>query len=135
MIEINNRTRAKIDVFLVKSVVEFFLKCNRIKNKEVSVAFISDDEIKKINKRYRKINRQTDVLSFGGEGNFLGEIVIGYSQIKRQAIKSKKKINDELVFILVHGLLHLIGYDDETEEGRLRMVKLGENFISKFKKK
>lgn len=129
MIEINNKTRSRIDVEFVKKVSEKFLKKYKIKNKEVSIVFVGDSAIRKINKQYRGKDKATDVLSFEGEDEFLGEILIDYAQIKRQAKKFKNKTKDELVFILVHGLLHLLGYDDETEKGRLKMEKLGNNFI------
>lgn len=130
MVEAINRTKAKIDLKLVENVAEKFLQVYKIKNREVSIAFVSDSEIKKINKQYRHLDKATDVLSFAGEDNFLGEIIIDFAQIKRQAKEFDKKVKDELIFILVHGLLHLVGYDDETERDRLKMIRLGEKFIS-----
>ncbi|MFA4941749.1 MAG: rRNA maturation RNase YbeY [Patescibacteria group bacterium] len=132
-VEINNRTKNKIDLVLVKKVAEKFLESKNKKKFNVSIAFVSDNEIKNLNKRYRKINKVTDILSFAGEENFLGEIVISYAQIRRQAKKFNNKPKDELVFILVHGLLHLLGYDDRTETGRKKMEKLGDKFIKSVK--
>ncbi len=129
MVEVNNQTKSKIDIKLVRRVAEEFLVHYKLNTKEVSIVFVSDQEIKRINKSYRQIDKETDVLSFEGEGDSLGEIVIDYAQIKRQAKEFNRGINDELVFILVHGLLHLVGYDDKTEKSRLKMVKLGERFI------
>ena len=130
MVEINNQTKNKINSKLLKAVAEKFLVYYKVSKKEVSIAIVTDSTIKKINEQYRHQAKVTDVLSFVGEGDFLGEIVIDYAQIKRQAKEFNRKINDELIFILVHGLLHLIGYNDETEKDRLNMVKLGENFIN-----
>jgi probable rRNA maturation factor len=118
-----------VDVELVKLVTERFLKYYKKNKFEVSIAFVSDKEIKKLNKIYRGINKPTDVLSFEGEGKFLGEIIISYSQIKKQAKEFGRTTKQELVFILVHGLLHLLGLDDETEKGRLGMIEEGEKFI------
>lgn len=134
MVEAINRTKAKIDLKLVENVAEKFLQVYKIKNREVSIAFVSDSEIKKINKQYRHLDKVTDVLSFAGEDNFLGEIIIDFAQIKRQAKEFDKKVKDELIFILVHGLLHLAGYDDKTEKERLEMIGLGEKFIKKVSK-
>lgn len=133
MIEINNRTKAKIDSVLIKKVAGKFLKEKRKAGGELSIAIVADREIKKINRQYRGKNEPTDVLSFSGEGKFLGEIVLSINQIKRQARELKKSAKDELVFILVHGLLHLIGFEDETEAGRLKMIKEGEKFLKKNK--
>lgn len=129
IIEINNKTKSKIDLKTVKTVTEKFLEKNRKKNKEVSIVFVGDKSIRKLNKEYRGKDKVTDVLSFDGEEGFLGEILIDYAQIKRQAKKFNNSTKDELIFILVHGLLHLIGYEDKTEKGRLKMEELGNKFI------
>lgn len=132
-IEINNRTNYKIDLNLVEQAVAEFVRAQKIKAKEISIAFVGDAEIKKINQAYRGLNQPTDVLAFGGEGEFFGEIIIGYEQIKRQAGKFGHSAKEEMIFILVHGLLHLLGYDDQTEKGRLEMIKKGEEFIKELK--
>lgn len=135
MIEINNKTKSKIDTRLVEKVAEKFFDKYKIKNKSVSIAFVGDTVMAKLNNQYRKKNKPTDILSFSGEGKDFGEIIIDYSQIKRQALKYSKTVKDELIFILVHGLLHLEGYEDESEKGRLKMEELGNAFVSWFKNK
>ena len=129
MIEINNKTRAKIDIKLIKKTTEIFFNYYKIKNKELSIAFIGDTVMRRLNKQYRGKDMATDVLSFCGNGNDFGEVLIDYAQIKRQAKKYSKSTEEELIFILVHGLLHLIGYEDETKNGKIKMKKLGEEFI------
>ncbi len=129
-VEINNRTKNKIDLSLIKKVVEKFLRAYKKTDYSVSLAFVGDKRIRELNKNYRGIDQVTDVLSFPGEEKFLGEIIIDYSQIKRQAGKFGNKPKDELIFILIHGLLHLLGYDDRTEAERKKMEKLGEKFIT-----
>jgi len=146
-VEVNNTTKEVVDVKLVKLVAEKFLKHYKKNKFEVSIAFVSDKEIQKLNKIYRGINKPTDVLSFEGDASagspqyrsgqaaqvFLGEIIISYSQIKKQAKEFGKTAKQELVFILVHGLLHLLGHTDETEKGRLGMIEEGERFIENYK--
>lgn len=129
-VEINNQANYKIDLKLVKKVITAFGRVYKInKNKEISLAFVGDAEIKKLNFTYRGVNQATDVLSFPGEGNELGEIIIDYHQIKRQAGEFKNSAEKELIFILTHGLLHLIGHDDKTDRQRKKMIRLGEEFI------
>ena len=130
MIEINNTTKVKLDKKTIQKVTEKFLQAYKINKQDVSLAFVSDEKMHELNKQYRKKDKTTDVLSFSGEGDFLGEIIINPKQIKRQAKENKNTFQAELIFILVHGLLHLVGYDDETEKARLKMIKLGEKFIS-----
>ena len=91
MVEAINRAKAKIDLKLVENVAEKFLQAYKIKKKEVSIAFVGDSTIKKLNREYRHQDKITDVLSFTGEGDFLGEIIIDYAQIKRQAKEFGKK--------------------------------------------
>lgn len=132
MTEIVNKTRSKIDLSLVRRVSERFLSLNKEK-REVSIVFVGDKKMRDLNRNYRHKDKVTDILSFEGDKNFFGEIIIDYVQIKRQSKLFSKSVNDELIFILIHGLLHLQGYDDETEKGRLLMEKLGEELVSKIK--
>ncbi|MEA1963298.1 MAG: rRNA maturation RNase YbeY [Patescibacteria group bacterium] len=129
MIEINNKTGVKIDIKLVKKITEIFFVYYKIRNKNISIAFIGDVVMRRLNKRYRGKDNITDVLSFRGDGDDLGEILINYAQIKRQAKKYSKSVKEELIFILVHGLLHLLGYKDENEKEKNKMEDLGEEFI------
>lgn len=131
-IEINNQADYRIDLKLARKVISAFYRVYKInKNQEISLAFVSDAEIKKINNTYRGLNQVTDVLSFAGDGD-LGEIIIDYDQVKRQASNFKNSGREELIFILVHGLLHLIGYGDRTEKQRLEMIEIGEEFIKNY---
>ncbi|MFH1232375.1 MAG: rRNA maturation RNase YbeY [Patescibacteria group bacterium] len=133
LVEVNNQTKKKINLTLIKKTTELFLQFYNLNKKEVSIAFVNDLVSKKLNKTYRGIDKPTDVLSFSMQDvdnkNFLGEIIINYEQIKRQAEQAENTIQQELIFILVHGLLHLIGYDDATEKGAEKMEKLGKEFI------
>jgi probable rRNA maturation factor len=132
MIEVNNTTKNKINTKLIKEVAKKFLASRQLSAKDVSIAFIGDAKMRELNRRYRKLNKTTDVLSFSGEGDFLGEIVVSPAQIKRQAKENGNSFQDELIFILVHGLLHLAGYDDRTGKDRLKMIKIGEEFVKKL---
>lgn len=132
MVEINNATKQKINLALVKETAQHFLRVYKKKKYEISIAFVGDSVIRKLNRNYRKTDKVTDVLSFPGEGIFLGEVIIDYAQIKRQAKKYGKTVKQELVFILVHGLLHLLGYDDKTEKGAKEMEKLSEELIKEL---
>jgi probable rRNA maturation factor len=129
MIEINNRTKQEIPEKKILEIIRIFLKKYKKEKLDVSVAFVNDAEIRRLNKIYRKKDKATDVLSFDGDDYFLGEILIDLAQIKRQAKELGNSFEEELIFILVHGLLHLLGYNDETDEAREKMVEMGELFI------
>lgn len=133
-IEINNQTRQKIDLKLIKTITAGFLKQYKSENRELSIALVGDRVIRRLNREYRGLDKVTDVLSFSGEENYFGEIIIDYAQIKRQAKKFSPSPQAEFIFILVHGLLHLAGYDDKDEKGKKEMERLGREFIKKIKR-
>lgn len=113
------------------------------KDWEITVLLVGDQEIKNLNKKFRHKNKITDVLSFSQkEGtpmilpaqvkDYLGDIVISYPQIKRQAKKFQQAPERELALILIHGLLHLLGYNDETQKGAQQMARLQDNILPKI---
>ena len=129
MIEINNKTKAKIDIKLIKKITEKFFAYYKIENKDVSIAFVGDRVMTRLNNKYRGKNKPTDILSFPGDEYDFGEIIIDYAQIKRQSGKFSKSVKDELIFILTHGLLHLLGYEDKTAKEKINMEKTGNKFV------
>jgi probable rRNA maturation factor len=133
MLEINNRTKYKISAKKFAVAAEKFLKSKKLAKKTVSLVFIGDAVMRNLNRRYRGLDKTTDVLSFAGDDDLLGEIVISPAQIKRQAKENSNTFEQELVFIFVHGLLHLAGYNDDTEKKRTAMIKMGEKFILNLK--
>jgi len=141
-IAVNNKTRNRINLLLIKKVAEKFLRYYRREKCEVSIVFVGDKIIRRLNLDYRGIDRVTDVLAYSGDNipdfetgkKFIGEIIIDYAQIKRQAKKFSGTVKDELIFILVHGLLHLLGYKDESEKEKREMERLGKKFIDKYSK-
>lgn len=130
MLEINNLTTKKINKAKINNIALAFFKKYKFPSDElVSLAIISDKKMKQINSVYRGQDKITDVLTFVD----LNEILININQIIRQAKESGRKINEEFDFIFVHGLLHLIGLTDDTEKGRLKMIKMGEEFLESLK--
>ncbi|MCL2364051.1 MAG: rRNA maturation RNase YbeY [Defluviitaleaceae bacterium] len=90
---------------------------------EVSVSFVTPEEIRAMNRDYRGKNAETDVLSFPGfpGSPALGDIVICVAIAKRQAEEYGHTFERELTFLAVHGLLHLLGYDHETSQDEALM--------------
>ena len=126
---------------LLKTVVEHLkLKCDPI----VSVSFVDNKYIHKINKKYRQIDRPTDVISFAfldTENNYdtilysqvpvvLGDIYISIDKAKEQASEYGHSLNRELCFLFVHGLLHLLGYDHMEKSDEEVMFKLQDEILS-----
>lgn len=86
----------------------------------LSVVFIGPAKMKFLNKKYRAKNKVTDVLSFGE----VNEIIICYAQAVKQAKSVGHSIKQEVAWLFVHGLLHLLGFTHETEKKYQRLVKL-----------
>jgi len=116
----------------------------KIKNNfELSISIIGDREIRALNKKYRRKDKVTDVLSFSQkegqdifwpkeEGDYLGDILICWPQLKRQARQYGKSLKAEFSLLLIHGFLHLLGYDDKTDKGSLEMDKLQTKILKKL---
>jgi probable rRNA maturation factor len=130
MVEVNNRTRSEIDVKLIKKAAQLFLSEFQRAEADLSIALVGDRTIRRLNRSYRRIDAVTDVLSFPDPAG-LGEIVLDYSQIKRQASEYGHTAQQELIFMLLHGLLHLVGFDDKKEPERERMIKTAQEFMKK----
>jgi len=136
-VAINNRSRCRLPLKLLNRIVGDFLLDYRLKRQSVSLAFVGDSVMRRLNRDTRGLNKVTDVLSWRDseaaipDKNFLGEIVIDCQQIKRQAARAKRAWRQELIFILTHGLLHLAGYLDETEAQADKMDLLTKKFLAK----
>ena len=116
--EINNQVKARIDLKFIRGVLNKTLKKLK-KRVNLSVALVDNKTIRRLNKKYRKKDRVTDVLSFD-----YGEIIICYPKAKKQAQKLGHSIKEELKILLIHGLLHLLGHEHKTRQQRLKMKKL-----------
>ena len=97
---------------------------------DVSVAFVSEGEMRKLNKQWRGKNKVTDVLSFGEKGN--GEVLISYAQAQRQGKEMGHSTRDEILFLLVHGVLHLSGYDHERPTDAKKMFPLQTEILNRL---
>ncbi len=96
-----------------------------------TVAFVSDRQIKLLNKRFRGLDKPTDVLSFpAGDEEFtettepnLGDIAISVERAQSQAVENGLVFENEISQLILHGLLHLCGYDHETDEGQMNRLE------------
>lgn len=108
---------------LVKTYAQRMLDTLQLKDAELSILLTSDDQIHILNRDYRKKDRPTDVLAFAmregkhGElaGDVLGDVVISLQTAARQAPEQGRSMQEEVTFLLAHGLLHLLGWDHDTD--------------------
>ncbi|MBQ4583830.1 MAG: rRNA maturation RNase YbeY [Bacilli bacterium] len=122
--EINNLVNYENYDYL-DSVIKATLKLEKVENAIFSIIFVDENEIQKINKEYRGIDKITDVISFAFEDNanvvyndirILGDIYVCIPRMIDQAKEYGHSEKRELSFLIVHGLLHLLGYDHQTKE-------------------
>ncbi|MGB9743343.1 MAG: rRNA maturation RNase YbeY [Minisyncoccales bacterium] len=129
MIEIRNFCQKNVNQNWLKKIASAVLKREKEKNLELSIVLVGQSKIKKLNKQYRRRNRPTDVLSFSYNGS--GEVVICLEQVKKNAKKFKSSFKTELKRVLIHGILHLLGYDHEKSINEAkRMRKKEEIYLS-----
>jgi probable rRNA maturation factor len=90
----------------------------------VTVAIVSDARVRALNRQYRRKDKATDVLSFpSGERGYLGDVVIAAGVAARQAHEAGHTLATELRVLALHGLLHLLGYDHERDDGRMARLE------------
>ena len=120
MFEIFNNTNNKIDTEELNDYIKYVIGELKIDNAIFNIIFIDNEEIRKINKEYRNVDRETDVISFALEDNMdvvyddfrlLGDIYISYEKALEQAEIYNHSVKREVFFLATHGILHLLGYD------------------------
>lgn len=118
----------RVNVRLARRIVSDILKIiKRTRGIGLTFIFLDDKTIRRMNKRFKGIDRPTDVLSFSlgederGRGGFLGEIYISIDRAAAQSKMFRADISSEFVRYIIHGILHLFGYDDRTGRQRSRM--------------
>jgi len=132
MIEVNNLTTIKIDEEFLKKIAQKVLEREKKENKNLSIALIEQGRIRELNKRYRGKNRVTDVLAFPTRELGLGEIVICLREVKKNAKRFSSVFEKELVRVLIHGILHLLGYDHEKSDAQAKKVEEKQNYYLKL---
>jgi probable rRNA maturation factor len=127
MIDFVNNADFDFDLKTLYPIYEY------LTDKDVELILTTDEEIKELNKKYRNKDKATDVLSFPLEnmpGMPLGSIVISVDTAKKGAEEFGHSLEDEIKLLFIHGLLHLLGYDHETDDGEMREKE--KEIIKKF---
>jgi probable rRNA maturation factor len=130
MIELNNFTKEKISGDSLKRISAKVLAGEKKEFIELSISLVLAPESKRLNKRYRKIDKPTDVLSFAFENSLgrspmgeSGEVVLCPKVIAENAKKYSLSFKSEITRVLVHGVLHILGYDHESGETKAQKMR------------
>jgi len=127
MIDLNNQSNLDIDILPLETIL------NDLTSKDIELIFVRNNEMKKLNKKYRNINKATDVLSFPLEFDInipLGSIVISVDFATQKAKEYNHSFEDEIKLLFIHGLLHLLGFNHETDGGEHRIKE--QELIKKY---
>jgi probable rRNA maturation factor len=133
MIEIvNGQRRIRMETERWREAAFKALKAIGRENANATIAFVSNRRMRELNRSFRGVDKATDVLSFpGGSDEFagageenLGDIAISVERAQLQATENGLDFEDEVAQLILHGLLHLCGYDHETDKGEMNRLEL-----------
>jgi probable rRNA maturation factor len=137
MIEINNLTSVPIDKSFFKKVAREILRKEKKEKLELSIVIVNQKKIRELNKKYRGKDRPTDILTFSELEfprsnqkikNTLGEIMICPQEVKKNSKIFKTTFKKEIINCLIHGILHLLGYDHEKSGKEVRQMQKKQYF-------
>lgn len=127
----NRQKKITVDFQRVRQALNNILGNLNCQNKEISLLFVDDDGIREFNKKYLGRDYPTNVITFSmTEGEFgninpdiLGDIIISVETALRDALSAKIEFEEELDYLMIHGILHLLGYDHEASEAEEKRMK------------
>jgi len=115
---------ADIEVIATQAVAQTLKALGSPKLGELSIALVSDTDIQTLNREYRHKDKPTNVLSFPQDGLLLGDIVLALETITREATEKSISFEHHVTHLIIHGFLHLQGYDHQTETDAAEMEAL-----------
>jgi probable rRNA maturation factor len=138
-----NETKEEVEeIEILEKLINYALTYEKVSNAIFSITFIDNEKIHQMNKQYRNIDRSTDVLSFAfedneevvcdGQARMLGDIYISLDKAHEQALEYGHTYLRELSFLMIHGLLHLLGYDHMNAEDENIMFERQEAILDGF---
>ena len=142
-INIYNNQKAvpvRINKLQLKSALKYILRQERQPGGAFNFVFVDDREIRRINRQYLGRNNVTDVIAFSlpdrkgmPTDNIRGEVVVSVEEALRQSARRGIPLNKEIALYCIHGLLHLVGYDDLTKIKRLKMERKQSDYLEMVK--
>lgn len=138
LITVQDKFREEINDQVLTSAAEAALHAADIQDSpSLSIRITDDEEIRSLNDQYRGIDKATDVLSFSADftdpdidSRYLGDIVISFMRAEEQAVKRGHLVDEELQLLVVHGILHLLGFDHADPDEKERMWELQGKILS-----
>ena len=135
--DFRNLTRSRVEKnFFHRIAKRLVYLQTALRNFEVSLVLVDNARIRRLNRKYRREARSTDVLSFSlgkPDGNQIAEIFISVEQARLQAKEMGHSLKQELSILFIHGLLHILGYNDRVKEDKIKMFKEQDKIFKSIK--
>ena len=132
-VDLHNKSNIELDQESIRGLLELVLSDNKHQAAEINIIITDDDSLRLMKKEYFDQDVYTDIIAFNiDEDPFEGELYISHDRVSDNAKKFDQTFEGELKRILIHGTLHLCGFDDQTKEDKLKMTSMEENYLKKF---
>ena len=132
-VDLHNKSNIDLDQESIRGLLELVLSDNKHQAAEINIIITDDDSLRLMKKEYFDQDVYTDIIAFNiDEDPFEGELYISHDRVSDNAKKFDQTFEGELKRILIHGTLHLCGFDDQTKEDKLKMTSMEESYLKKF---
>ena len=132
-INLHNESDIEVDDDSIRELVALVFSANGHQSAMVDIIITDDNTLRRMKKEYFNQDLYTDVIAFNIEEDpFEGEIYISHQRVKENAEKYKQSLHRELKRVIIHGALHLCGYNDQTSEEKSIMTSMEENYLAQF---
>ena len=132
-VDLHNKSGIEFNQESIRGLLEMVLSENKHQSADINIIITDDDSLRQMKKEYFNQDVYTDVIAFNiDEDPFEGELYISYDRVKDNAEKFNDSFEGEFKRILIHGTLHLCGFDDQTKEDKSRMTSMEEDYLKKF---
>lgn len=136
-IEIADQQNAEFDADPLIAAIQMIADDHDISRSEISVAIVDDPTMRKLNQQYLQHDYETDVLSFvldwdEDTGSLLGQLIVSTDTAANLAADVGSTMQEELLLYVIHGMLHLVGYDDKQPAAALEMRAAEKEYLSRF---
>jgi probable rRNA maturation factor len=121
---VNRQRKHRLPIDQIRSLLERAARSMKVSG-ELAVVFAGDPLLRRLNRDYRAKDKPTDVLSFAGQGGDmgLGDVIISVETARANAVRLSRTLDRELEILALHGFLHVLGYDHETDKGEMEALE------------
>ena len=132
-VDLHNKSNVELNQESIRGLLELVLSDNRHQSADINIIITDDDSLRLMKKEYFNQDVYTDIIAFNiDEDPFEGELYISHDRVSDNAKKFNQTFEGELKRILIHGTLHLCGFDDQTKEDKSKMTSMEEEYLKKF---